>query len=87
MGAVVFDEGRQLDHKGVTHPSECMNKCDENAGCESFTFCSRDDNHEMDCYLKDKQLEGNEETNGVSNCASYYKKCDSGNYSDISYKY
>ena len=74
------DEGTEVAYRNVQSSLGCQNKCEETEGCESFTFCGRNDGVPSDCYLKDKILTGDEATKGVSNCASYYKNCDYGTY-------
>ena len=79
------DEGAEVGYTGVSFSHECETMCKVTEGCESFTFCSRDDGVQSDCYLKDKTLTRDEAIN--PNCASYYKKCDYGTYSEISYRF
>ena len=84
MAAPAVDEGNKLAQYNVDSVEECKIKCDQNSGCKSFAFC-----HEtepvIDCYLKDKALTGCEPTKAPGNCASYYKKCDNGNHSELGY--
>ena len=55
------------------NPITCGRRCDETDNCNSFAFCFVAKGI-ISCYLKDKILNGDEETKDEpSNCASYRK--------------
>ena len=81
MGEVVKEEGTTILKENVDSVRNCEGLCDKTDGCESFKYCKNRPKNE--CYLKYKTLTGNEPTEFVENCASYYTagKCNKTNLS------
>ena len=77
---VAVDEGQGLASTEVKSLEGCKLSCTETSGCKSFAFCPS----WTGCYLKNKVLEGTEDTRDHDDCTTYYPKCDSGKYIIIS---
>ena len=76
MDHTVQEEGNVVkDYIGEDYTTaQCETKCEETAGCLSFSYC----NAEKNCHLKDKRLTGSEPQTSNPNCFSSYKTCKSG---------
>ena len=60
---------------------ECQTICDQTEKCKSLRYCPRS----RHCFIKDKQLDGNEDTEKKEHsnelqCFSSYKSCEPGNH-------
>ena len=60
---------------------ECQTICDQTERCKSLRYCPKSGS----CFIKDRQLDGNEETekkerSNELQCFSSYKSCEPGNH-------
>ena len=73
----VDDEGNGVGVSYWISYNSCATLCNENMDCNSFVHCTMNSEGEGDCSLKDKTLDGSENSSDTSTgnqCTTYYKK-------------
>ena len=68
------DSGNHLMLESGISVDECTELCEKTNDCNSFQYCGG-----AKCHLKDKKLFQKLITS--TQCTTYYRKCDQGNYS------
>ena len=75
-GPIIESRGNPVGSKKNASYEECIEACKEYEPCQSFLY----HNKSKTCFLKDKQLNGNETVKeGSQNFFSTYKTCKLGN--------
>ena len=72
---VVYEEGRNIKDLYVEGQlDKCKEACDISDGCKSFAICRAKSGN---CHLKDKLLNGSEESyvKAEFRCTTYYRHC------------
>ena len=87
FNATVLDIGKSLIEKKIVSSLEtCQRVCDQTEGCKSIRYCPSSGN----CFVKDKKLNGSEETQkkgqSESQCFTSFKSCSPGNDAQVCFK-
>ena len=67
----VRDEGNALGQHFVNSSKDCEKICDDTITCQSVTYAK----NSKTCYLKDRQIAGNEPQTGWDHSYTVYKIC------------
>ena len=68
-----FEGNNRADYPGLNEYG-CAALCNEDAGCNSFTYC-KDWLNNKKCHLKDRSLKGSEPYKHNSGCTTYFLYC------------